>query len=338
MKYAVHTPYTPMQKLRGAIGALVSIILLGTLFFIVFEEMPFLDALYMTVITISTVGYGEVQPLHLYGKVFVITLILASLAIGAFLASVIGQLALEGQLQAIFGRKKMENKIRKLKNHIIIAGYGRVGRQVAQEFQKKRVPYVVIEAEEQAVRQLIDEGILFVEGNATDDEVLRKAGIETAGTLVSTLPDEAHNVYLTLTARDINKNLKIIARADFDDGEKKLVRAGADHVVSPHILGGQRMALASLRPNVVDFMQMTALGEEGLSIEEVVIPSGCKLSGLTLVESKLKQEYGVTIVGIKQSEHRMIITPGPNTVLNEGDVLVIIGPTEKLEQLTKDLG
>jgi len=212
-----------------------------------------------------------------------------------------------------------------------------VGRQGAREVVKKKVPFVVIEMDETAIKHLIEDDILFVQGKATEDEVLRKAGIESAKTLISTLPDEAHNVYLTLTARDFNRDLMIIARADFEEGEKKLLRAGANHVVSPHILGGQRMAMASLRPNVVDFMQMTALGEEGLSIEEVVIPPGCRFSGLTLIESKLKQEYNVTIVGLRKTDHRMTITPGPNTVLNEGDVLVLIGPTEDLERLSKEL-
>ncbi len=297
-----------------------------------------LNALYMTVITLSTVGSGEIRPLHPEGRVFVIFLILFSIANGAFIASVIGQIVVDGQLRAILGRRKMDSRIRKLSNHHILAGYGRVGRQVADEYIKRKIPFVVIDQTEEAAHRLTDEGQLFIRGNATDDDTRRMAGIDSARTLISTLPGEAHNVYLTLTVRDMNKNLHIIARADYEDGEKKLRRAGANHVVSPHVLGGQRMAMASLRPNVVDFMHTTSLGQGGLTIEEIVIPKNSPLDGQTLIESKLKQEYGLTVIGMKKVDKEMIITPGPNTVLNAGDILVLIGQYEDLERLSKSLG
>lgn len=328
---------TPVQKLRMVLLTLALVVFVGTVGFMLLERMGPLDALYMTIITLSTVGFGEVAPLHPYGRLFVIFLIVFGVAMAGFTASVIGQLVVEGQFREIFGRRRMESKIRKMSGHYIIAGYGRVGREVAQEFKKRNVPFVVIEKEDDAASRIFSENSLCIQGTATDDEVLRQAGIEAAKTLISTLPDEAQNVYLTLTARDINRNLNIIARADFEEGEKKLLRAGANHVVSPHVLGGQRMAMASLRPNVVDFMHMTALGEGGLSIEEVVIPKDCRLGGMTLVDSQLKQEYGVTIIGIKKAGQKMTIAPGPQTVLNESDILVLLGPTEDLERLSRDL-
>jgi voltage-gated potassium channel len=337
MSNSVKQHLTPVQKLRLAVGALVLMVFTGTAGFMLLEKMGMLDAVYMTVITLSTVGFGEVRPLHPVGRVFAIVLIMFGVVLAGFTVSVIGQLVLEGQFREIFGRRKMENKIRKMSRHYIIAGYGRVGRQVAQEFKRRNVPFVVIDKEEAAAGQLFSEGYLCIQGEATDDEVLRKAGIESAKTLISTLPDEAQNVYLTLTARDMNKDLNIIARADNEDGEKKLLRAGANHVVTPHVLGGQRMAMASLRPNVVDFMHTTALGEGGLSIEEVVIPHGCRLEGKTLVESQLKQEYGVTIIGIKKPGQKMTVAPSPATVLSESDILVLIGPSDGLERLSRDL-
>ena len=329
--------FSPVQKLRMALVAMGLVITLGTAGFIVLERMNPLEALYMTVITLSTVGFREVRPLDPTGQLFAILLIVFGVALAGFTVSVIGQLVVEGELQEIFGRRKMENKIRKMSGHSIIAGYGRVGRQVAHEFKKRQVPFVVIEKRDEDTSRLLSEGLLFIQGEATDDDILRRAGIESAKTLISTLPDEAQNVYLTLTARDINKDLNIIARADFEDGEKKLFRAGANHVVSPHVLGGQRMAMACIRPNVVDFMHTTALGEGGLSIEEVVIPAKCRLEGKTLVESQLKQEYGVTIIGIKKTSGKMTIAPAPDTVLSESDILVLIGPTEGLERLSRDL-
>lgn len=328
---------SPIQKLRLALGAAVLVIGGGTLGFILVEDMSLLDSLYMTVITLSTVGFREVAPMHDGGKVFIIFLILFGVALMGFTVAVIGELVLEGQFAEIIGRRKMESKLRKISDHHIIAGFGRVGRQVAEEFKKRNIPFVVVEKDNAAIYDLFNGSILYVQGQATDDDILRKAGIESASTLVSTLPHEAENVYLALTARSMNSGLHIIARADYEEGVKKLKRAGADHVVSPHVLGGIRMAMASLRPNVVDFMQMTSLGEGGLSIEELVIPSGSRLSGQTLKDSTLKSDFGATIIGIKQAGRSMEITPGPDTVMNETDILVLIGKTDELERLSKTL-
>jgi voltage-gated potassium channel len=326
---------TSTQKLRIAIIGLGIVMLGGSIGFMIIEDLTFIDAVYTTVITLSTVGYGDITPHDSKGRVFVLLLIVFGVLMVGFTVTVIGQIVLEGQLKEFYGRRKMENKISKMSNHFIIAGYGRVGRQVALEFQKKNVKFVILEKENSAIMNIYKDKALFVQGDATDDDVLRNAGIEKASTLISTLPDEALNVYLTLTARDMNRDLKIIARADYDDGVKKLKRAGADHVVTPHVLGGLRMAMASLRPNVVDFMHSTALGEGGLTIEEMLIPDGCSLAGKTLRESNLKQEYGINIIGIKKLNEDMSISPGPDTILNSEDILVLIGHEEKLEKLSK---
>jgi len=338
MAYQTEYQRITMRKFRLALLGLALVLAFGVIGFMVIERYRPLDALYMTVITLSTVGFGEVHRLDDQGRVFAIVLIVLGVSMGAYTFSVIGQMVLEGQLRELYGRRRMRKKINQLSGHYVIAGYGRVGRRVAHEFVARRVPFVVIENDPVAINALEQEGALYVEGSATDDDALRAAGIEKARTLISTLPDEAQNVYITLTARFMNKDLKIIARADVEDGERKLMRAGANHVVSPHMLGGQRMAMASLRPNVVDFMHTAALGEGGLSIEEMVIPAQCRLAGKTLVESQLKQDYNVTIIGIKKPSTQMTIAPGPNTVLEEGDVLVLIGPTGDLERLSNSLG
>jgi len=337
MKDPQSVELSSIQKLRIAAAGTFLAISVGTIGFMYLEDMSLLDAVYMTVITLSSVGFKEVTPLHPVGRLFVIFLIVFGVALAAFTISVIGQLVVEGQLQALLGRKKMEGKIKKIKNHHIIAGFGRVGRQVAFEFSERNAPFVVIEKNVEAAQQLGLEGWLFVQGDATDEDTLRAAGITGARTLISTLPDEAQNVYLTLTARDMSKSLQIIARADYEGGEKKLLRAGANHVVTPHILGGIRMAMASLRPNVVDFMHTTSLGEGGLSIEEVVVPPECKFSGKTLVESRIKPDYNVTIIGVKKEGQKMSVAPDPSIVLEESDVLVLIGPAEGLEKFGRDL-
>lgn len=326
---------TSAQKLQLAFAGLTIIILIGMSGFMLIENLNPIDALYMTIITLSTVGFGEVTTLHPSGRIFVIFLILFGVMFSGFVVTILGQFVMEGQFNEIYGRKKMERKISKMTNHYIIAGYGRVGRQVAIEFKKKNVQFVVIERDIDSVPDLYKDSILFIQGEATEDDILRKAGIETANTLISTLPDEAQNVYLTLTARFMNKGLHIIGRADYEEGIIKLKRAGADHVVTPHVLGGIRMAMATLRPNVVDFMHSTSLGESGLTIEEMRVPEGSSLSGKSLKDSNLKQDFGVTIIGVKKTNQDMIIAPGPNIILDANDIMVLIGHEDGLENISK---
>ncbi|MCD6250427.1 MAG: potassium channel protein [candidate division Zixibacteria bacterium] len=334
----VRTSFGSAAKLR-----LVALVALLTVFggmfgFMAIENMNPFDALYMTVITLSTVGFSEVTPLTHAGRFFVVILIGFGVAIAASLAALMGQQVLEGHFQSLVTRRKMENRLKKMSGHYIIAGFGRVGRQVAKEFQAKGVPCVVIEQSETSADQIMAQGVVTMQGDATDDEVLLSAGIERAHTLISTLPEEAQNVYLTLTARYMNPKLKIIARADFEDGEKKLTRAGADHVIIPHVLGGIRMAKAALQPHVVDFMQMASMGDEGLLVEELLVPDDSSLVGKSLVDSKLKQTYGITIIGVKQPGARMNINPKAETILNGQDVIVMIGGEDDLERFGRDIG
>jgi voltage-gated potassium channel len=328
---------SPSKKLLISLSILLMLVIGGTVGFAVIERMNPLEGLYMTIITLSTVGFGEVRPLHVTGRIFVIVLIIFGVVAATFAVSALGQLILEGQLRSIMGRRKMKTKIEKLSGHYIIAGFGRVGRQVAETFLRRKVPFIVVERDNSAVNQLDSEGYLYVEGPATEDEALVRAGVERAKVLVSTLPEEADNVYLALTARHMNPSLHIISRADNPAGEKKLRRAGANYVVSPHILGGMRMAMASLRPNVVDFMQMTAIGEAGLGIEEVALPEGSRFCGKTLVESKIKADYGVTVIGIKKKDQRMQINPPPTAMMDDGDILVLVGSSEELEKFTAEM-
>lgn len=328
---------SPFQKLRLAGLAVLFVVIAGTSGLIWLEGMSIFDALYMTVITLSTVGFGEIIQLHDASRMFVMGLIVVGVALGGFTVSILGQFIIEGQFKEIVARRKMDKKIAKLRNHFIVAGYGRVGRQVAEEFSKVKASFVVIEKDLQVTEKLLEDGILYVHGDATDDSILAEAGLQNAATLISTLPEEVHNVYLTLTARHLNSKLNIIARADFEEGERKLMRAGADHVVVPHVIGGMRMAMATLRPNVVDFMQIASVGDEGLTLEEILIPAGSTLVGKSLLESGLKKEYGVTIIGIKHETDKMVLNPTPSTVLMEKDIMILIGQTEQLNELSREL-
>ena len=333
----INSGLTTAAKLRIVIASLLLVNAVGTFGFMYLEGMSPIEGLYMTVITLSTVGFSEVRPLHDASKLFVIGLIFFGVLLAGMIVTLMGQVMLEGHFQELVSRRKMEQKLKKLNDHFIIAGFGRVGRQVAQEFARRKAQFVVIEMNTEAINKCILDGYPFLQGNDTDEEVLAKAGIDKARTLISTLPDEAQNVYLTLTARFLQPKINIIARADFEDGEKKLMRAGADHVVIPHVLGGIRMAMATLQPHVVDFMSMTSLGEEGLIVEELAVPENSHLVGKTLIDSNLKKDYEVTIIGVKHPKGRMEINPGPKTELNAGDIIVLIGDSQKLEQLSRDL-
>ena len=336
-KYNDTSGFSATQHLRLALFLAAMVVAVGTFGFMYLEEWGFLDALYMTVITLSTVGFGEVRQLHPESRMFTIILIMFGVGLGGFIATSLGQLIIEGQFKELVHRRKMEKRLKNLKDHYIVAGYGRVGRQVALQFQEQRVPFVVVEKGDEAIPGLLQEGYLFVQGDATNEDVLHKANIDTARTLISTLPDEAHNVYLTLTARHMRSDLTIIARADFEDGEKKLIRAGANNVVIPHVLGGVRMAMAATRPNVVDFVQMTGFANEGLIIEELSLPENSRLEQQTLMASGLKGNYGVTIIGIKKNGQKMVVNPGPQTLLESGDILVLIGDRESVERMNHDL-
>ncbi|MFZ1685739.1 MAG: potassium channel protein [Candidatus Zixiibacteriota bacterium] len=325
------------RKFQIAIAGLVFLLVGGTLGFMLLERMGFIDSLYMTVITLSSVGFSEVKPLDTAGRIFVMALIFFGVVLVGFAAAVTGQWIVEGQFKELVTRRKMENALKKMTGHHIIAGYGRVGRQVALEFKRRGVEFVVLEKGGEAMRKLRDDGFLYVEGDATNEELLISAGIDKAKTLVSTLPEEALNVYLTLTARYMNPKLTIIARADFDDGEKKLIRAGANYVVVPHIIGGSRMAMAALQPNVVDFMQMTSSGEDGLMVEELKVPATSALCGQSLQGSNFKRQFGVTIIGVRKPNDRLLINPGPETLIEAGDVLVLIGAQPDLERISREV-
>ncbi|MBN2226396.1 MAG: potassium channel protein [candidate division Zixibacteria bacterium] len=333
----IDTHLTPTRKLTLAILTLIALIIVGTIGLTTLERMNPLDALYMTVITLSTVGFGEITPLHPTGRLFVIVLIVFGVMGATYGASALGQVILEGELRRIMGRRKMDKRIKHLSGHHIIAGFGRVGRQVADEYVREKIPFVVIENDNSAINSLDTAGHLYIAGPATEDEVLLAAGLDRAKVLVSTLPSEADNVYLALTARHINAKMRIITRADQPDGEKKLRRAGANVVVSPHVLGGTRMAMASLRPNVVDFMQMATLGDAGLGIEEISIPENCRFGGKSLIDSGLKAEFGVTVIGIKKPNQPIQINPNPNAVIENGDILVLVGEGNKLRELASHL-
>jgi voltage-gated potassium channel len=290
----------------------------------------------MTVITIASVGFKEVRDLSTGGRLFTIMLIFVGVSVLAYAAGSIVQFVVEGQLRSILGRKQLEKKIAKLRGHYIICGYGRIGTHICRELEAKPVPLVVVERDPKNCQRLNEEGVLYVEGDATADDTLIRAGILNARGLVTAVTSDTENVYITLTARGINPDLFILARASEDGAEMKLRRAGASKVISPYIMGATRMAQAILRPSVVDFIELATAGKNyELIIEEILVATDSQLVGETLISSGVRKDFGVIIVGIKKGGVQMLFNPAPTTVLAGGDILITLGERAATEQLEK---
>ena len=329
----------PVRHLRFSVLALVSVIALGTLGYAMIEDWQAFDALYMTIITLATVGFKEVHELSPGGKFFTIVLIISGTGIIAYTLSSLIQFTLEGQLRKILGRKKLESRISKLRNHYIICGYGRIGHLICREFQSRPTPFLVVEKNPHQVERLEREGHMYVEGDATDDETLQAAGIEHAKGLITAVTSDTDNVYITLTARGLNPKLFILARAGEEGAEKKLMRAGASKVISPYTIGANRIAQAILRPSVVDFIELATASEHlELQIEEICIAADSELAGKTLVDSGIRQRMGIIIVGIKASDGKMTFNPPSDKTIEPDSVLIILGERPAISQLEKIAG
>jgi len=329
----------PVRHLRFSIAALVTVIAFGTLGYAMIEDWQAFDALYMTIITLATVGFKEVHELSPEGKIFTIVLIISGTGIIAYTLSSLIQFTLEGQLRKILGRKKLESRIGKLRDHYIICGYGRIGHLICREFQSRPTPFVIVEQNPNHIERLEREGCLYVEGDATDDETLQAAGIEHAKGLITAVTSDTDNVYITLTARGLNPKLFILARAGEEGAEKKLMRAGASKVISPYTIGANRMAQAILRPSVVDFIELATASEHlALQIEEIRIAADSVLAGKNLIDSGIRQSMGIIIVGIKESDGKMTFNPPPEKNIEPNSVLIILGERPAISQLEKIAG
>ncbi len=327
----------PVRHLRISLFILIITIGLGTLGYALIEGWHPFDALYMTVITLATVGFQEVHPLSGHGRVFTVLLIIFGAGTIAYAIGSLLQFMVEGQLQTILGRKKMAKQIDKLQSHYIICGYGRIGTLVSSEFRARPVPFVVVERDPELCQRLSEEGIPFVQGDATDDEALIEAGIQRARGLITAVDSETANVYITLTARGLNPDLFILARCGEEGTEKKLIRAGASKVISPYKIGASRMAWAMLRPSVVDFIDI-AVGNQNLELqlEEIRVAPGSTLVDKTLVSSGIRRDWGIMIIAIKKNSGQMAFNPESTTSIEAEDVLITIGERpaiQKLEQI-----
>ncbi len=306
----------------------------GTAGFMSIEKWRFLDALYMTVITLGTVGFKEVHDLSDGGKIFTMGLILVGVSVLGYIVGSLAQIMFEGQFQRIMGRKKVEKQIEALREHYIICGFGRIGSLICKEFKANGLPFVIVEKSTDTLEKLDEDGYLHMRGDATMDETLLKAGIKRAKGLISVVTSDTENVYITLTARGLNPDLFILARSGEEGSDLKLKRAGANKVVSPYIIGGSRMAQSILRPNVVDFIEI-ATGREhmDLQMEEITIPPHSAFAGETLVSSGFRKEIGVIIVGIKKAHGKMMFNPHSQAKIEGRDTLIVLGEPQSIAKL-----
>lgn len=327
----------PVRNIIFSLFCLISILVFGTVSYHYIEHWSYIDSLYMTVITLSTVGFREVHQLSDAGQIFTIIIILTGTGIVAYAAGSVIQLIVQGQFRQILGRKKLLQQISNLENHYIICGYGRIGNFIGHEFKAKPVPFVVVENNPELCEKLLDEGILFIQGDATDDDTLIKAGITHANGLITAVTSDTANVYITLTARGLNPDLFILARSGEKSTEKKLIRAGASKVVSPYTIGAYRMAQAILRPSVMDFIEIaTAHQNLELQIEEICIHSSSNLVNQTLMSSDIRKELDIIIVAIKKLDtEKMLFNPSSQSLLEDGDTLITLGDPTAIENLEK---
>jgi voltage-gated potassium channel len=328
-----------LQQIRYAVLLLLIIVITGTLGYSLIEAWPLLDSLYMTVITITTVGFGEVRELSGTGKLFTIALIIGSVGIVAYLVTLVAGVVVEGEIRRIMGRRKLEKAINRLKDHYIICGYGRIGAYICQEFRDEGLPFVIIEREEKVIQGMEEGGLVYIRGDATDEKTLIDAGVERAKGLITAVASDADNLYITLTARELNPDLYILSRATDENAQKKLLTAGANKVVSPYLIGAHRMAMALLRPAVVDFMEI-AMHERSLELqlEEIRVHTIDQLASTTLRDSGIRSDLDLIVVAVKKTSGQMIYNPSSETRIEPGDILITIGEKKNLEKLEQLVG
>ena len=318
----------------------ITIVIVGTLGYALIEGWSLLDSLYMTVITLATIGYGEIKPLHDQGRIFTIFLIVFGVGNMAYLIGQLTRLMVEGSLKQVLGRRMLEAQIKKLKDHYILCGYGRIGRTVARLITARNVPLIVLEHKTEVIEQLEKDGMLFIKGDASDEDNMLAAGIKNAKGLISAVSSDADNLFIVLTARDLNPNLFILTRASQEKSTKKLMGAGANRVISPYFIGARKMAETVLRPAVSDFLETTVHGMSGLDLamEEILVTEESRIKNVTLMESNIRRDLDIIIIAIKKPDGRMLFNPSAQAMIRQGDTLISVGQRENMERLIFLLG
>ncbi len=306
---------------------IILIIFIGTIGFHVIEGWSFLDCLYMTIITIFTVGFKEVRVLSPQGQIFTIFVILGGAGTAIFAFTKIGEIAFEGGINKFWRRRRMEKELKNLKDHYIICGHGRMGKIVRERLEEEKLPFVVIDNKEEQLEDLKQtNSCLFIEGDATHEDILTKAGIKKAKGLAALLPTDADNLYLVLSAKLINPSLFIFSKAMDEEAERKILQIGANKVVSPYKLSGLKIAQGLIRPTLVDFMDLIIRRKElSLYMEEFAVKKDSQLVNRNLRESDIRRTANVIVVAVKKPGEELVFNPSPDTKMETGDILLVLG-------------
>lgn len=326
------------SKLKLAIVLIILVFITGVIGFRFLYEYSWVDALYMTIITVSTVGYGEVRPMGPYGKIFTSVFIISGLFIFGFGLSTITEHILNKNNIGNLKRNKMKKRIDSFKDHIIVCGYGQNGRQAVQKLIDYRKDFVIIDDNEEVFHGITDDHLNYIVGNATEDEVLMTAGIDRASTLICALPRDADNLFIVLSARQLKKNLKIISRATEENSYKKLKLAGADNVIMPDRIGGSHMASLVVVPDLVEFLDNLSVSgqQDSINVEQIPFSKVCS-DGIekTIAETDIRKKTGCSIIGYKSPSGTYVVNPEPSLRLEKESKLIMIGRPEQIESLKK---
>lgn len=324
-----------VRRLYASFSLLLLIILIGTVGYAVIQKWGLLDSLFMTVITLTTVGYGEIHPLTDMGRIFTIFLIISGMITVGTIIAEFTRFLVEGEIRNYMEIKLTKRTIEKLKDHYIICGYGRIGSVIADELHEHNVPFVVVDSSPEKIDEITKKGYPAVSGDSVEDDVLLTAGIMRAKGLIAAVGSPADNVYITISAKALAPDIFVMGRAHDKTAEKRLLSAGADQVVCPYFIGGRRMANLILRPAVVEFLDLT-VGKRDLelAIEEMKVSSGSSLIGKTIVDSEIRAKFGIIIVAIVRPNEKMVFNPPPQSVINENDTLIALGQIQNLKALS----
>ena len=334
---------TSLRRLFAGLVFFITVCVLATIGYVA-AGWDLMDAVYMVIITIFGVGYGEVQPVQSPGlRVLTISLIIAGYGTAIYIVGGFVQMVTEGEINRALNKRKMTRGIEQLTGHAIVCGYGRSGRILAQQLALAKIPFVVLDQDERKLSEAEEQGFLVMQGDATEEEILLAVGVERARVLATVLPNDAANVFITLTARGLNAEMEIIARGENPSTEKKLLRSGANQVVLPHVIGGQRMAQLITRPSAERMLADNAGGESlqhelshiGLQIDELAIEVGSPLDGHAISDIEMKGNRGFLIVGVRRADGEVVVDPPGDCALAAGDCVILLGHRDELPELAK---
>ncbi len=329
-------PQATRRRFLYATGAIAVMIAFGSIGFHLLENFTWNESIYIATQTVTTVGYGDLTPKSVRGQLFASIFMLVGVGTVLYALTVLAQATIQSQVLEALGIRRKTKEMEKLKDHYIVCGAGRVGRRIIRNLQKENLPFVLIERDSKKLIQFEGENLNILLADATSEEVLHKAGVERARGLASCLADDAANVYVVLTARDMNKDLHIVARAVEEQAEPKLIRAGANRVIAPIIIGSQSMARALLKPTIADFMDSIVAENFDLVFEEVAINNNSIYLDKELKETNISGELNLLIVAIRRKDGFMILQPSADTHIRKGDLLIVIGKAEPMQRLIKE--